>query len=367
MSVKCNEIINFFEEIAPRHLSEDYDNVGLIIGSYNQDIKKILICLDVTSKVAEEAVQIGADLIISHHPLIFKGLKKINTEDPKGEIIHKLIKAEIGVYSAHTNLDFADEGLNYNLAKALQLSNIKNLKVHSSEKLYKVVTFVPESHIEAVRDSMSRAGAGWIGNYSDCSFMTEGTGTFRPLDGTNPFIGTTGNLEKVKELRLETVANASNLNNIINAMKQSHPYEEVAYDIYELKQPYKETGFGKTGELNEPHSFEEFISLVKNNLGLAAIRVIGKPKSDIKKVGVFCGSFDNSIIPSLKNVDILVTGDIKYHDALDISEMGLCVIDAGHFGTESIVERMLVSILSKKYPDVKIEESAAQSDPFTVV
>ena len=367
MSVKCDKIAKFIEDMAPTHLAEEWDNVGLMLGSREKEVRRVMVCLDVTSRIANESADKGVDLIVSHHPLIFKGIKRINEQDPKGKIIYKLIKNDISVYSAHTNLDAAEGGINDQLAEILGLKQVRNLKSYKRENLYKVVVFVPEESVDAVRDSMSRAGAGWIGNYSDCSFMVKGTGTFRPLENTNPYIGTHGVLEKVDEYRLETIVPQKDLNRVISAMIDAHPYEEVAYDIYPLQLKGKEYGLGKVGFLETPMTLEDFADMVKGRLNIKNVRVIGSAAGQIRKVAVFCGSFDESWSDVIKEgADILVTGDIKYHTALDIIEMGLCVMDAGHFNTEKIMVSRMVEVLRQNFKDIEVIGNSVEDDPFKV-
>ncbi|HHV28548.1 MAG TPA: Nif3-like dinuclear metal center hexameric protein [Clostridium sp.] len=367
MSIKAREIIRYMEELAPNNLAEDYDNVGLLIGSRESIIERILVCLEVSSKTIDEAIAKKADLIISHHPVIFKGLKRINEDDPKGNIIYRLIKNNIGVYSAHTNLDVAYGGVNNYLSSLLGLTEISNLKDYKAEKLYKIVVFVPHESVDSVREAMSRAGAGWIGNYSDCSFMTAGTGTFRPLEGTNPYIGTTGNLEKVDEYRVETVIAQRDLKKAIEAMIKVHPYEEVAYDIYPLEIKGRQYGMGNVGVLDKPKSLEEFIAVVKEKLSVKNVRVIGDIDREVGKVAVFCGSFDREVLGAAKSkADVLVTGDVKYHDAMDMLEMGMCVIDAGHFNTERIIADRLVELISENFPQIEVVKSNMEEDPFKI-
>ncbi|WP_010243225.1 Nif3-like dinuclear metal center hexameric protein [Acetivibrio cellulolyticus] len=368
MAVKCGDIIRFMEEFAPPRLAEDWDNVGLMVGSREDEVKKVMVCLDVTPKVIEAASEENVDLIISHHPLIFKGLKRINREDFKGKIVMDLIQKGINVYSAHTNLDVTDGGINQYLSQVLGLKNIKNLKEYKIERLLKLVVFVPKESLDTVRDAMSKAGAGWIGNYSDCSFTTEGIGTFRPQEGTNPYIGTQGNLEKLEEYRVETVASERIIDRVVSAMISAHPYEEVAYDIYPLEIPGKEYGMGCVGEMGSAMQLDSFAEVVKNKLNAGNVRVIGNLDREIKKAAVFCGSFDNDIMGLAKSkADVLVTGDVKYHDALDMLQMGMCVIDAGHFSTERIIVPRLVEILKKKFSGVEVMSNNVEEDPFKYI
>ncbi len=368
MAVKCGDIIKFMEEYAPPKLAEDWDNVGLMIGNRNDEIKKIMVCLDVTPEVIQAAEANNVNMIVSHHPFIFKGLKRINTDDLKGRMIIDLIRKGINVYSAHTNLDVTNGGVNEQLARTLGLKNLQILKSYKSERLFKLAVFVPKDSVDAVREALGKAGAGWIGNYSDCTFSTEGIGTFRPLEGTNPYIGTKGNLEKVEEFRIETVVSESILDKVVSSMISVHPYEEVAYDIYPLELSGKEYGFGFVGETDEVVGVNEFAETVKSRLDVQKVRVIGDIDKKVKRVAVFCGSFSNEIMGAVKSkADVLITGDVKYHDALDMMQMGMCVIDAGHFNTEKVVLPALAGILKEKFKDLEVLCNNVEKDPFKYI
>ena len=362
-------IAEHINNIAPSWLAEEWDNPGLLIGSFDKEVKSILTCLDVTSEVVDEAVEKKVDLIISHHPLIFKAQKCIRTDRYPDGLIYSLIKNNINLLSAHTNLDFANGGLNDYLAKLLKLNNIKSLKEYKSDKMYKVVVYVPEKSINKVRNAMSIAGAGWIGKYSDCFFSVEGEGTFKPLKGTKPHIGQVDKLESVKECRLETIAEENKLNDIIEVMKKNHPYEEVAYDIYSLNNKGEKYGFGRRGILKTAESFEEFVERVKKCLKVKNVRVIGNNRKKVRDVGVFCGGFDISCLDGTdnKNMDVLVTGEVKYNQAVEICEKDFCVLEAGHFYTERIVVSLLSNILGKKMPKIKIIKSKKEKNPFRLV
>lgn len=367
MGILLKEIADFMEEWAPLHLAEDYDNVGLLVGSRKTCVKNVMVCLDVTNDVVDEAVRSNINLIISHHPLIFKGIKRINEDDFQGGIIYKLIRNNIGVYSAHTNLDCTQNGVNENLARSLELQDIKILKSYKVEKLYKVVIFVPEGHEAKVREAIGRAGGGFIGNYSDCTFMIQGTGTFRPLNGSNPYIGTSDKLERVEEFRIETVVSQKDLNSVLNAMRKVHPYEEIAYDVYPLEINAKEYGHGNVGVLKNPLTLAEFVEMVKKNLNIENLRIIGEKVGVIKNVAVYCGSFDPSIISAVKaKADILVTGDVKYHDALDMVQMGMCAVDGGHHNTERIILPILKKKLSEKFQSINVIMNDVEKDPFKI-
>ncbi len=365
MPMTAAEIIRQVEKLAPRRLAEDWDNAGLMLGDVNKLVERIMVSLDVTAPVVKEAVDAGADMIITHHPLIFRGLKNIDYNDSRGRNIINLVKNDICVYSAHTNLDTADGGLNDFLAEKLGLKQVENLFRYKREKLYKLAVYVPVEHTEKVREAVCRAGAGHIGRYSDCSFAAEGTGTYMPLEGTNPYKGTTGRLEKARENKLETVVPESRIDRVINAMLKAHPYEEVAYDLYELHNAGKDYGIGKAGFLDSSVSSGDFLERIKKVLRTEKLRVVGSLPETVRRVAVFSGSFDERYLPTIsRDIDILVTGDIKYHTALDILEAGLCVVDAGHFNTERIVVELLVGYLSERLTGVEVMASASERDPF---
>ncbi|MGI6778640.1 MAG: Nif3-like dinuclear metal center hexameric protein [Acetivibrionales bacterium] len=368
MSIVCGEIIDFFEGFAPLRLAEEWDNVGLIIGNRNEEVNRLMLCLDVTSDVVDEAVSKKINMIVSHHPFLFKGLKRISGDSAKTRIIYKLIKNDINVYCAHTNLDVAKGGINDCLAGILELTDVTSLNKYRGEKFYKLVVFVPEDSTDIVRNAISDAGAGHIGKYSDCTFSVKGIGTFRPLEGTNPYIGSKGNLEKVVEYRIETIVPCGILEKVIINMVKAHPYEEVAYDVYPLEMEDERYGLGNIGLLKESKSFDEFTKIVKQKLEIDTIRVIGSPPKKVRKVAVFCGSFDGNWASIMNNkADVLITGDIKYHTAMEALEMGLCILDAGHFATERIIIPRLDSMLKERFPTLEVIRNSAEKSPFKTI
>ncbi len=363
--VRCDDIAKFIEEIAPLSLAESWDNSGWQIRDGGKEARKVLLCLDLTLEVAKEAVNKGADMVISHHPLFFKGLNCFDAGTPKGRIALELIKHGICVYSSHTNFDIAEEGLNSELARRLGLENTQSLIKKKEEKLYKLVVFVPPESLDQVREAICREGAGRIGNYSCCTFSTEGTGTFLPLEGTNPYIGRQGKLELVREYRLETVVPEGFISRVVDAMIKAHPYEEAAYDIYPLKIKGKEQGLGKLGYLKEKTRLQDFIGFVKQALGVGTVRLIGPAEKEVSKVAVYCGSFDPDYKCFLSaRPDVLITGDVKYHEAVELNQWGLTVLDAGHFHTEKIFVPMLKNVLSSPFEGVEFIESSEEKDPF---
>lgn len=346
---RVRDITSIVEEHFPLSLAEDWDNSGLQVGSYDSQVKNVVIALDVDGYIVKKAIESKAELIITHHPMFFKGIKKINYSTSQGSLIKALINNDITVYSAHTNLDAGENGLNQLLATTLDLVDIKPLYKGQEDTLIKLVVYVPITHIEEVRKAINEAGSGNIGNYSDCSFRTLGTGTFKPGDASNPFIGEAGQLEEVEEYRLETIVYKSNISKVLKAMQDAHPYEEVAYDLYDLKNEGKYFSMGRVGMLPDKMPLEAFAKTVKNKLNLGSLRVVGDLSKPIKKVAVIGGSgasLINKVVS--QNVDVLVTGDLKYHEAKDAQSLGLAVIDAGHQGTEEIMVNWLAKWLDNE-------------------
>ena len=335
--LRAKSIIKILDNWAKPYLIDNWDNTGFQIGNPNKDVKKILLALDLDNKVLEKAKEIKTDMIITHHPIIFKPLTKITTTDYQERLIYDIIKEGIVVYNAHTNLDLANGGVNDILAELLGLEDVDVLNTSYIEPLYKIVVYVPKSHSHKVRSALGEAGAGWVGNYSHCTYNSKGIGTFMPRDGTNPFIGETNKLEKVNEVKIETIMEDKNLKKVLNKMIKVHPYEEVAYDIYPLKNKGKEYGYGRVGNIKEM-LLSSFLDLVKERLDVNPIKVYGYKNKDIKRVAI-CGGSGASFINDAykKNADVYVTGDIKYHDAQLGHQLGLVVVDANHYDTEKII------------------------------
>jgi dinuclear metal center YbgI/SA1388 family protein len=336
------------EQLAPLRLAEKWDNIGLQIGSPDQDINRVVVALDATEATVEYAVAQGADLLIVHHPFIFQPLHSLRTDRPQGRILYALIKQEIGVYAAHTNLDIAAGGVNDVLAGMLNLEQVEPLTVSQSDRLVKLAVFVPETHSETVRQAITEAGAGHIGKYSHCTFQTAGTGTFLPLAGSNPFLGRPDTLEYAAECRLETIMPEKISKQVIDAMLGAHPYEEVAYDLYPLLNEGVDFGLGRMGKLPAPLRFAEFARMVKAILSAGHVRVCGDLNAEIVKVAVCGGSGSELISHAIAaDADVLVTGDIKYHEAQQAVSGGLTLVDAGHFATERPVVQMIADYLKK--------------------
>lgn len=346
------------------------DKIGLQIGRLNKPIENVMVTLDVLENVVDEAIQKNVQLIIAHHPPIFRPLQKIATDTPQGRILEKLIKHDIAVYAAHTNLDVTKGGVNDLIAEALGLENVELLVPTYEMKLKKLVVFVPRTHCEQVREAIGNAGAGSVGNYSHCTFLSEGTGYFLPGENTNPFIGRAGEIEAVKEERLETIFPVALEKKVLSAMFKAHPYEEVAYDIYPLSNKGEELGLGKIGTVSEM-SLKEFSIHVKKVFGLSGVRVVGDLNAPIKKVAVLGGDGNKYWNQAkFRGADVYVTGDMYYHVAHDVSAAGLNIVDPGHH-IESVMKQGVTNVLvekcAKKGYDVNIFPSEQNTDPFQFV
>lgn len=361
--LKCFEIMKHIEDYAPLRLTEEWDNAGLQAGDPGQDVKTVLVSLDLNEDIINEAVKKKASLIVTHHPLLFRPLKSVSMDDYRGRLIHMLIRNNISCYAAHTNLDYAAGGTNDALAEEIGLSDIRIIDETYAEPLKKIVTFVPEGeHADRVREAMCRAGAGWIGNYSDCTYMVGGTGTYRPLEGTNPFIGRKGMLEKTAEVRIETIVPQSGVEKVVAEMVKAHPYEEVAYDIYPVENKGAAYGHGRIGKIDPARTLQEFADSLKKKLNVKSVRIIGDADK-VKTVATAAGSYDRNLLPYLVGkADILVCGDIKYHDAREIADAGLCAIDVGHYASEIVVVKRLADYIAKTGVEVAVSE--VELDPF---
>ena len=368
MLASAQRIIQFIEEFAPKHLAMEGDRIGLQIGTPQKKVKKVMVALDILDEVVEEAVAEGVDLLVAHHAVIFHPLKQIRTDLPAGRMIEKLIKHDIAVYIAHTNLDTAPGGINDWLADALGLQDVELLQEGYQQKLKKLVVFVPSSHVEEVRAAISTAGAGWIGNYSHCTFSTNGTGTFLPQDGTQPFIGKAGRLEKVEEVRLETILPEEIQGKVIKAMLKSHPYEEVAYDLYPLEKKGKTFGIGRVGKLPNPLSLQNFAMQMKETFDLTGLRVVGPLDRPVQKVAVVGGDGNRYVQSAIfRGADVLVTGDVYYHTAQDAMMAGLSMVDPGH-NVEKVMKEGIKKVLENRMKEegltTDVVTSKIHTDPF---
>ena len=366
--MKIKTIAEKIEAIVPLKLAQDWDNVGLLIGDGRRDVKKILLTIDVTGEVLAEAKKLKADLIISYHPVIWDGLKKI-TADGTGGVVYDLIRCGISVFSLHTALDAARGGVNDGLAEIVGIDEGEPIGDYVSGPggdNYKLVVFVPSKSAAKVSNAIFGAGAGAIGNYSHCGFEALGEGSFQPLEGARPAIGKKGKLEKVSEVRFETIVPAEVLADCIAAMKKAHPYEEPAFDVFKLYGSEGKFGLGRIGRLKRPMQLDRIIERIKKQTGAKAIGVIGKEKRLVKKAAVCagsCGKIINAVIAA--KTDLYLTGELKHHQALAAQEAGLTCICLSHTVSERFILKKFSKQLQKQLKPVTIKISKKDADPFT--
>ena len=371
-SVLLSELTAYLEQIAPLHLAEPWDHVGLLSGSATARIKRILITLDLTRPVADEAVCNAADLLICYHPPIFKPILDLRTGGNKPEnLAVELISKKVWIYSPHTALDAAPGGTNDALAKLLGLEVCGSLDFRTTATRYlKLVTFVPESAVERVAEAVYKAGAGRIGKdsrYSQCSFRTTGTGTFFGDESATPTIGQKGQLERVSEIRFETVLPATSAGAVVSALKQAHPYEEPAFDLLMMENPPDEAGQGRLAELKTPRSLESLAIHIRRALHLEQVQMIGRPNERLRRLAIVAGSAGRLPLEALKRgqaFDCLITGELKHHDMLALRAAGLSAICLGHAESEKPVLSALRDRLAQEFTGLSIAVSRSDPTPY---
>ncbi|WP_334313835.1 Nif3-like dinuclear metal center hexameric protein [Aquibacillus salsiterrae] len=366
--IQGKRLVQIFEAWAPKSLAYQWDSVGLQIGSLDRTVQKVMVTLDVIESVVDEAVEKNVDLIIAHHPILFSPLKQINVEDPKGRTIEKLIKNNITVYAAHTNLDITSGGVSDIIMDKLSIHPTKVLVKSATMKLFKLIVYVPESHASNLIEKLGNAGAGHLGNYSHCSFTSKGVGAFKPLKGSNPHLGEIDSLKKVNEVKVETIIREDQISHLLTVITDVHPYEEVAYDLIPLWNKGNDIGAGRIGQLKEPISLKEFCQFVKDRLDLPAVRVIGDLHETVKKIAVLGGSGEDFIETAISHdVDVYLTGDLTFHDAQDGWQAGLKMIDVGHYVENHLthaVKHYLEEKLNGEGETIEIIVSSVNTDPF---
>ena len=361
--MKIKEIVSALERFAPLPLQDGFDNAGLQIGLTDAEATGALLCLDVTEAVLDEAIASGCNLIISHHPLIFKGYKSITGKDYVERCILKAIKNDIVIYSAHTNLDNAPGGVNFKIAEKIGLKNVRILDPKESS-LIKLVTFVPSAQAEEVRNALFTAGCGCIGNYDSCSYNTEGEGTFRAQEGSHPFCGTVGELHHETEVRIETILPEYKKGEVIRALLSKHPYEEPAYDLYPLHNSWAQVGSGIVGELEEPESELEFLKRIKKIFEVGCLKHNKLTGRLIQKVSL-CGGAGAFLIPqAVRNgADVFITGEIKYHDYFG-RETDILLAEIGHYESEQYTKEIFYSIIRDLFPNFALQFSKVNTNPI---
>jgi len=359
--MRINKIIDELEELAPMALQESYDNSGLLIGNPENEVEKALICLDLTPAVLDEAIEGKYGLIISHHPVIFSGMKRLTGRNEVEKIVMKAIKHDIGVYAIHTNLDNVKNGVNDMLCRKLGIEDPRILRPLAGQ-LSKLVTFCPLDHADQVRKALFMAGAGHIGKYDNCSYNLAGFGTFRAGEGADPYVGEQDELHREEEIRIEIIFPDYIASKLIRALKDVHPYEEVAYDIYPLKNELPDAGAGMIGTLPEPITEDSLISLLKSKLGTPVIRHSGFLGKKVQKIAVCGGSGSFLIRDALASrADVFVTADLKYHQFFE-AEGKILLADAGHFETEQYTKELIYNLLNEKFPTFALRISQVNTN-----
>ena len=342
--------------------AEDFDNVGLLCGNLNREVSKILICHDALENVVNEAIEKNCNVIVTFHPIIFSGLKSITGKNYVERTVLKAIENKIAIYAIHTAFDNDYFGVNYKISNALGLKN-QQILMPKTDNLLQMVVYVPTEFSEKVKNALFEAGAGNIGFYDECSFSIKGNGTFRPIEGSNPFSGTQNVRENADEEMISIIFEKFKKNRIFAAMKSAHPYEEVAYQIYSLENENQYVGLGRFGELEEEMDEKDFLKLVKEKFNLEMIRHSEFLNKKIKKVGVLGGSGASGISAAKAlGCDAYLTGDVKYHDFFS-AENHILICDIGHFESEQFVTEQLVEILSEKFPTFAFLKSTEKTNP----
>ena len=361
MNVKS--ICELIEEVAPLSLQESYDNAGLLVGDSQMEINSVLICIDVVEEVIDEAIRKNCNLIVSHHPLIFSGLKRLTSQNEVQRCVAKAIKNDIAIYAAHTNLDNVLKGVSGKMAEKIGLLNVRILQPKQNG-LLKLITYVPRLHSYGVRQALFEAGAGQIGNYDSCSFNADGTGTFKANEKAQPFVGKIDELHSEPETRIEVILPDYLKNQVLEALLKRHPYEEPAYDFIPLRNAWNQVGAGVLGELEEPEDELGFLNRIKEIFHNPTIKYTNLLGKKIKRVAL-CGGSGSSFLPdALKaKADIYISGDFKYHEFFD-AQRRILIADIGHFESEQFTKDIFYEIITKKMPTFAVQISDSKTNPI---
>ncbi len=361
--MKIAEVVTIISEFAPFELQEKYDNVGLQIGDSQRELTGVLLAIDVTEAVIEEAISMNFNLILVHHPLIFNGLKTITGNNLVERCVVKAISNNIAILVAHTNIDAVNEGVSYKMARMLGLINCSVLSP-KRDALLKLVTFIPKDYVESVRNAVFEAGAGKIGNYSNCGFSTKGEGTFLASEECTPFVGKVNQLHTEAEVRFETIFPFYRKFNVIEALKKAHPYEEVAFDIIRLENSWESVGYGMVGDLSTPLNGLDLLAIVKDVFKLKFLKYTELPNRRIKRVALSGGSGSDFIKDAIRaNADVYISADFKYHQFFD-ADNRLSIVDIGHYESEQFTKELFFEILTKKIPTFAVCKSSINTNPI---
>lgn len=363
MPYLVKDFTNYLESLAPLATQESYDNSGLIVGSKSQEVTGVLLSLDCVESVVDEAISKNCNLIIAHHPIVFKGLKKLNGKSYVERTVIKAIKHDVAIYAIHTNLDNYRFGVNAKIGELLGLSNLSIL-APSQSSLTKIAVFCPSSYVEKVAHAMFEAGAGHIGDYAECSFISKGQGTFSPQEGTQPYIGEVGKKEQVEEQKLEMIFPSYRTQQILSALMQAHPYEEVAYDLFGLLNENQFEGAGMIGELETPIDAVEFLNQVKKTFNCGVIKHTPAVKKKVKKIA-FCGGAGSFLLSNAirQKADVYISSDFKYHEFFD-AENHLMIADIGHYESEQFTPNLIHAILKENFINFALHLSKVNTNPI---
>lgn len=365
-SIKIKDVTRYLEAWAPLSYQESYDNAGLITGNSSNDVSGILITLDCTEDVVEEAIQSGCNLIIAHHPIIFKGLKKLTGSNYVERTIIKAIKHDVAIYAIHTNLDNVQSGVNKKICEKIGIKNARILS-GKDDTLNKLVTFIPKENAGEVTSALYDAGAGQVGDYKNCSFQVKGTGTFLPTDSTNPHIGEKNKQTYVDEARVELLFPAHLKKQVLAALRRVHPYEEVAYYIFPLLNENQEVGSGMVGDLEQPMEPLDFLRSLKDKMNLNVIRYTALLPRKVQKIAVCGGSGSFLLQKAIQaNADFFITADFKYHEFFD-ADGKIMIADIGHYESEVFTKDLIMDVLIKKFRTFAINFSKTPTNPISYI
>ncbi len=362
------EVVGFLEQVAPLRLAATWDNVGLLWGDEAAPVERVVACLTVTPESAAEAVDEHAQLIVTHHPILFRPTQRITTATPEGRILLGLAKAGIAVYSPHTAFDNTAGGINDVLAQRLQLTDVQPLRRQDGPRRCKVVMFVPDADLQRVSDAVFAAGAGHIGQYRECSFRLAGTGTFHGSDATNPTVGQKGRREEVSEWRLEALCPEASVEHVLAAMRQAHSYEEPAYDVYPLRPERDGIGQGRIGHLAQPIALQAFAQHVKAVLKAGQIAVVDGGKASVQKIALACGAAGEFLADAVEQqADVFLTGEARFHDCVAAQSQHIALVLPGHYATERCGVEALAEVVQRQFPSLRVWASRREREPLWIV
>jgi dinuclear metal center YbgI/SA1388 family protein len=366
--VTVANVAAYLEKFAPGDLAAGWDNVGLLLGNPENEVRRLMTCLTVTPESAAEAIDAGAQLIVTHHPILFQPVQRLTTSSPEGRTVLALARANVAVYSPHTAFDNTEDGINHMLVRRLQLQEVLSLRPKPGPGSCKVVVFMPDLDLSRVAEAMFAAGAGNIGRYSQCSFRLAGTGTFFGGEGTNPTIGQQGRREEVQEWRLEAVCPEAMVPEVVAAIRRSHSYEEPAYDVYPLKPSASTRGEGRIGRLPAACSLRELAQTTKAVLGSSLVQFVGDPQRTVERIALACGAGGEFLADAFRaGADVLLTGEMRFHDFLAAQAREIALVLPGHYATERFGVEELAVRLSEQWPSLEVWASRHEQDPLCSV